>query len=204
MAGPTTREALNMEEFSAMAFIRSARPTMSTMNAWRAGISKALTAPSSAESTKMCQIRTVPVSVRAASASANTMDKGLGGDDHALPAVPVGHNAAQGGNQEDRNLAAEGDSAQHNRGPGEPVNQPRLGEVLHPGTDEGDELAREKQLEIAVLQGSQRCGQFWHCFYFKASNVLKLQTLAGADPLVSASNPRPLFCRRRLHPEGRP
>ena len=74
MAGPSTRDALNMEEFSAMAFIRSALPTISTMNDWRAGMSKALTTPSSAERTKICQIRTVPVSVTAASASANSMD----------------------------------------------------------------------------------------------------------------------------------
>ncbi len=63
-----------MEEFSAMAFIRSGLPTMSTMNAWRAGMSKALTTPSPAESTKICQIRTWPPSVSQASAKASSMD----------------------------------------------------------------------------------------------------------------------------------
>ena len=95
--------------------------------------------------------------------------KRLRGDDHAVAAVAVRHDAAERGEKEDGNLAAKADSAQQDHGPGEPVHEPRLGKVLHPGPDERNELAREKQLKITVLQGSQRRGQFWHCFYFKAS-----------------------------------
>ena len=73
MAGPTTRDALNIEEFRAMAFIRSLRPTISTMKDWRAGISNAFTTPSSAASTKMCQIRTAPLSTNAASTKASSI-----------------------------------------------------------------------------------------------------------------------------------
>ena len=47
-AGPTTRAPLNIDELSAIAFIRSPRPTISAMNAWRAGMSNALTIPTSA------------------------------------------------------------------------------------------------------------------------------------------------------------
>src|ERR1041385_7956912 len=43
MAGPTTRDRLNAEELSAMAFIRSDLPTSSTWNDWRGGVSNALT-----------------------------------------------------------------------------------------------------------------------------------------------------------------
>ncbi len=57
MAGPMMRAPLNMEEFSAMAFIRSSLPTMSTRKDCRAGISNAFTTPSNAASTKMCQTR---------------------------------------------------------------------------------------------------------------------------------------------------
>ena len=53
IAGPTMRAPLNIDEFSAMAFIRSSRPTISTMNACRAGISNALTTPSNAARTKI-------------------------------------------------------------------------------------------------------------------------------------------------------
>src|ERR1022692_1161093 len=72
-AGPITREALNIEEFRAMALIRSSRPTISTKNDCRAGISKAFTTPSSADRTKICQTCTPPVSVRTAKMNASSM-----------------------------------------------------------------------------------------------------------------------------------
>src|SRR5258708_10631408 len=64
-AGPITRAPLNIEEFSAIAFIRSSRPTMSTRKDWRPGISNAFTTPSRAASTKICgtEIRCIRVSV---------------------------------------------------------------------------------------------------------------------------------------------
>ena len=73
-AGPTMRAPLNMEEFSAIAFIRSSLPTMSTRNACRAGMSNAFTTPSSVASTRMCHTCTFPVSVNAARRNASTME----------------------------------------------------------------------------------------------------------------------------------
>ena len=99
MAGPTTREALNMEEFSAMAFIRSARPTISTMNDWRAGISKAFTTPSSADSAKMCQICDRAGEHQRGQREGQQHGGGLRGDHHAMAAVAVGHDAAHGSQQ---------------------------------------------------------------------------------------------------------
>jgi hypothetical protein len=72
-AGPTTRAPLNIEELSAMALTRSSRPTISTTNDCRAGMSNALVTPSSAAITKRCQTSTTPVSVRAASAAASSI-----------------------------------------------------------------------------------------------------------------------------------
>ena len=46
MDGPMMRLPFTIDEFSAMAFGRSARSsTISTTNAWRAGVSKALMTP---------------------------------------------------------------------------------------------------------------------------------------------------------------
>ena len=53
-AGPTAVAALNMVAFSAMAFVRSSRSTISRTNAWRAGASKAFAMPSRNASTTMC------------------------------------------------------------------------------------------------------------------------------------------------------
>ena len=44
-AGPTTAAPLNTEELSAIAFMRSSRPTISIEKAWRAGTSKTLMRP---------------------------------------------------------------------------------------------------------------------------------------------------------------
>ena len=73
-AGPIMRALLNMEEFNAMAFIRSALPTISTMNDCRAGMSKAFTRPRRTDSITMCQAAIVPVKVSQARTSASIME----------------------------------------------------------------------------------------------------------------------------------
>ena len=56
MAGPIKRAPLNIDEFSAMAFIKCSLPTISTRNAWRPGMSNAFTIPSRAASTKISHL----------------------------------------------------------------------------------------------------------------------------------------------------
>ncbi len=68
------RALLNIDEFRAMAFIRSSFPTMSTINAWRVGMSNAFTIPRHEASTKTCQTCTCPDRVRNDSASARSID----------------------------------------------------------------------------------------------------------------------------------
>src|SRR6266487_698944 len=74
-AGPTIRAALNMDELSAIAFMRSSLPTSSTMNAWRAGMSNALTTPKNTASAMTCHVVTLPVHTSTASASASSICK---------------------------------------------------------------------------------------------------------------------------------
>src|SRR5436190_53084 len=74
-AGPTIRAALNMDELSAIAFMRSSLPTSSTMNAWRAGMSNALTTPKNTASTMTCHVVTLPVHTSTANASASSICK---------------------------------------------------------------------------------------------------------------------------------
>jgi hypothetical protein len=54
-AGPKSRAPLKIDEFSATAFMRSARPTISTVNAWRAGMSNVFASPRRPASTSTCQ-----------------------------------------------------------------------------------------------------------------------------------------------------
>ena len=58
-AGPRIREALNRAELSPTALATSSRPTISTANDWRAGMSKALAIPSRAARTITCQTWTM-------------------------------------------------------------------------------------------------------------------------------------------------
>ena len=160
MAGPMTRAPLNIEEFSAMAFIRSSLPTMSTRKDWRPGMSKAFTTPSRAASTKMCQTWTRPVSVSAGQNAGEDHGSGLGGDHQALAIDAVGGNASERSYEEDRNLAGKADAAQQQGGFRHAVDEPGLGYGLHPGADERDELSAEEELKIAVAEGAQGCGPF--------------------------------------------
>ena len=73
MAGPMTRAPLKSDEFSAMAFIKSSLPTISTMNDCRMGMSKALAMPRMVASTSTCQTATTPVQTRIATVNASSM-----------------------------------------------------------------------------------------------------------------------------------
>ena len=72
-AGPTTRAPLTMELLSDTAFIRSSRLVISTMNACREGMSKAIATPPSPASTRMCQGRMCPLPTSAAYPNASSI-----------------------------------------------------------------------------------------------------------------------------------
>jgi hypothetical protein len=38
---------------------------------------------------------------------------------------------------------------------GEPIYEPRLGDVLHPGADQGNDLPGNKEAEVAVAKGAK-------------------------------------------------
>ena len=133
-----------------MALMRSSRPTMSTTNACRVGMSKALTTPRSAASTKTCHTWTRPVSVRAARTKARSMAAVCVATRMRTAIVPVGDGAAERSQQEDRNLARKSDKAQQHRRAGQPVDEPGLRHGLHPRADQRDELPAEEQPVVPV------------------------------------------------------
>ncbi len=73
IAGPTTRAPLKIEEFSAIAFIRSSFPTISFKKACRMGMSNALTMPARNAITMMCHTCITPVNFKAAKRNASTI-----------------------------------------------------------------------------------------------------------------------------------
>ncbi len=59
-AGPTMRAALNIMEFNAIALANRSGPTISIVNDWRTGVSRAVTQPSANASTYTCHSCTTP------------------------------------------------------------------------------------------------------------------------------------------------
>ena len=74
IAGPTIRDALKTAALSPTALVTSSRPTISTANACRVGMSIAFVVPRSAASTMTCQTSTTPVTVRPNRANARIID----------------------------------------------------------------------------------------------------------------------------------
>ena len=84
---------------------------------------------------------------------------GLRGNHGAMPAVTVREQSPQGSEEEHRNLPREPHQPQQQRRLGEPIDQPRLRNRLHPGANQRDDLAAEEQPVIAVPQGAEHHGQ---------------------------------------------
>ena len=187
-AGPTTRAALKIEEFNAMAFIRSSFPTMSLRNACRMGTSKALTILASILHGLLNRRRTrrlrqllfarrrrrrrrgririlihrLTGSYRQRQRCQQECQDHRGGlcPDHALVlAVRVRHDAAHRRQEKDGDLIRESEHAEQRRRAGQPVDQPQLRCRLHPRPDERGELPGEKEPEVAVLKCAPACGQ---------------------------------------------
>ena len=81
------------------------------------------------------------------------------GDDDAMAVVAIGHNPADRRQQENGNLADECDHAKQQGRAGKPVNQPVLGDVLHPGAHQRDKLAAKEELKISMAQRPDRGAQ---------------------------------------------
>jgi hypothetical protein len=79
---------------------------------------------------------------------------GLGGDDDTLAVHTIGGNATDRRHEKNWDLTGEADCAEQCAGAGEAVNEPGLGNGLHPGADQGDQLSAEKELEVAMAEGA--------------------------------------------------
>src|SRR5262249_41664846 len=69
-----------------------------------------------------------------------------------------GDGAPQRGEEQDGDLAGEPDHPEQERRAGEAVDEPRLGDRLHPGTGQGDDLAAEEELVVPVAERAEDGG----------------------------------------------
>ena len=64
------------------------------------------------------------------------------------------------GNQENRDLAGEADRPEQQRRFRDAVNQPGLGDALHPGADKRNDLAAEEKLKISSRRARRVVAHF--------------------------------------------
>ena len=155
MAGPITRAELNIAELSEMAFSRSSLLVIWMISDCRAGISNALIQPNITAKAITCHTCTRPEMRQQGEPERLQERKRLGQGDQFPARIAVGGEPAKAAQGEHRDLRAEPCRAQQQLGMRKPVNQPGLGDILHPGADEGNGLAGNEQPEIPVPQRAE-------------------------------------------------
>ena len=158
-AGPSTRAALNIAELRATALPMSSRPTISTANAWRVGMSTTLVRPPSRARTMTCHTSTSAVATRANIVNARIILTAW----VAISALRLGTASAIRPPNRPRTMTGihciAATTPEQERVTGELEDQPALGDRLHPGADERHELAAEVEAVVAVAERARAVGE---------------------------------------------
>src|SRR5205823_13975283 len=64
----------------------------------------------------------------------------------------IGHDAGEWRQHEDGNLPGESNQTKQRRGSGQPIDKPRLGDILYVSADERNELATQEELKISIFE----------------------------------------------------
>ena len=204
-AGPMIRAPLNIAELSATALPMSSRPTISTANDWRTGMSTAFAQPRSRASRMMIGTVTRPVYVRTARMMARRHHHDLDGDQGRALRERVGEHAREQPEHHDRDELGGRDHPEPERVVGQLEDEPGLGDLLHPGADQRDRLAAEEQPVVAMAERGDPAGAHHRRPRFGAVGGASLQlgqaradaSLAGAGVLDHRGDPVGLRVEQR-------
>ena len=158
MAGPTMRAPLNIAELSATTLPMSSRPTISTANDWRTGMSTALAQPSRSARTMIIGTVTSSVDGQDREDDREGHHHGLDDDQGRALGQGVREHAREQPEDHDRDELGGGHDPEPERVVGQLEDQPGLGDLLHPGADERDRLAAEEQPVVAMAEGGDAAG----------------------------------------------
>ncbi len=86
-------------------------------------------------------------------------ERGLGADDQAALGQSVGDGTGHEGKAQHRPELQRADQAELEWRVGQFQDQPGLGDALHPGPDQRDELAGDEQAKVAMVERAQAGGQ---------------------------------------------
>ena len=158
-AGPSTRAALNIAELRATAVPTSSRPTISTENAWRVGMSTTLVRPPRKARAMTCHTSTRPVNTRPNIAN----DRPILIACVTISVWRLGRASVMSPPNRPRTMTGihcmAATTPEQERVAGELEDQPALGDGLHPGADERHELAAEVQAVVAMPEGARAVGE---------------------------------------------
>ena len=197
-----SRDALNSAEFSPTAFATSSRPTISTANDWRVGMSTAFEMPSRAARTITCQTWTTPRRGQPEEDEGQHHRDGLGRDQRLALRELVGDHAAEQAEDDHRPELGDRHEPEPERVVGQLEDEPALGDLLHPGPDERDQLAAEEQPVVAMAEGAGAAGTRSSAGAAARSRRRRrgrrARGPAGSTPGLDARRGGSARCRRRL------
>ena len=151
-AGPMTRALLNIAELSATALPMSSRPTISTANDWRTGMSTALTVPMHEGQHDEERDRREPGDRDDGEGDRQAHLDRLGRQQRLALGQVVGEDAGEQAEHEDRDELGGRDDAQPQRVVGQQQDQPGLGDRCIQVPIRRDRLAAEEQPVVAVTE----------------------------------------------------
>ena len=127
--------------------------------------------------------------------------RGLGRDQDASLGQRIGGDPGEQAEDDDRDELGGGHDAEPDRVVGQLEDEPRLGDLLHPGADQRDRLAAEEQPVVAVLERAHRLR------FHQASRVERGAVDHDRPRVLGSASPSPAPGawpgRRRVRPDGR-
>ena len=162
-----------MDEFSAIAFARSARSsTSSTTNAWRAGVSNALMRPWTTWSSRIDRTVTRAGQRQAGERQRLQHRQDLRHEEDPVAIPAIDEHAGERRDEQRRNLTAESNDAEEQFGAGQAIDQPARRDAGDPRADERDALATEEEAVIGMSKGPGEPAGSDHAPYCCRSGVL--------------------------------
>ena len=129
------RDPLNIEEFSAIAFIRPLADHVNQHGLSRRKVERIYHAQKRGQQENLPYLH-LPCESQCGENEREDHRGRLGCDYHVLPTVAIRSSPTEGSHQKHWNLCGESHGTQQKARDGQPIHQPRLGNDLHPGANQ--------------------------------------------------------------------
>ena len=154
--GPTSRAALNIDEFSAIALPRSSLFSIIVIrNAWRPGMSNAFTSPWTTLSPMIERDRDPPRQGQRGQREGLQHRHGLRRDEQPVAVPPIDVDAGERADEERGELPREADDAEEEGRSGQAIDEPARRRRGDPRAGQRDDLSAEEQPVVPIAERPQ-------------------------------------------------